>query len=188
MHTQVKIALQECEDVSEQINKELKGIQSALRENTGKSLHQVKFLEKCSISFLLQLLQYLLACLSYSVLTAVENRDTSEQVCSFKTSKTNAQDTFEDDLHRELAVTKRKLEQYEVLEFEAQEKRIIVEEEIAEESKEWKELRKLLHTVIKSQCKQVQLYKVRAKDATVSVVVSTSCILYTHCSELINIL
>ena len=116
-------------------------------------------------------------------MTAVENGDTSEQVCSFKTvSKTNAQDTFEDDLQRELAVTKRKLEQYEVLDFEAREKSIIVEKEIAEERTEWKKLRKLLHTVIKSQCKQVQLYKVQVKDATVSVVSTAICI-HTHCSD-----
>ena len=91
---------------------------------------------------------------------------------------TNAENDFEDDLQRELSVMKRKLERCAVLEYEAQEKRIIVEEEIAEERKEWKELRKLLHAVIKSQCKQVQLYKVQAKDAMVSVISNPCMSLY----------
>lgn len=81
---------------------------------------------------------------------------------------TDSYKTKEDNFQTKLAATEKKLLRHELFEFEAQEKRAFVEEQLERERNEWKDSKQELHKVIRSLYFQAHMLKNQARDGWVS--------------------
>ena len=120
----------------------------------------------------------------FNIIIPAENRNLKEQVSLLETESKKSSNQLrelklkmegvteyfhssEDGLQRKLVTSERKLQRYELLEFEAQEKRISAEEQIEKERKEYLDSKHRLRAVIKSLRNQVQVNMDRADKAMV---------------------